>query len=157
MIHLQGRSFWPKSIFSFFKGAIPQWKHLLSHKPNSFILQKHLPNLRSNSLSEKKTLFCRCGVPTTMGGKNILHRLLIKLFLFEFEHHYQQFLSHVVTVSGQRWDPASILYKSTADRYWPFSYPDRLFVCVEVLRPSQPNGVMSSAVSLPNHMFTGQA
>ena len=32
-----------------------------------------------------------------------------------------------------------------------------LFVCVEVLWPSQPNGVMSSAVSLPNHMFTGQA
>ena len=31
------------------------------------------------------------------------------------------------------------------------------FVCVEVLRPSQPNGVMSSVVSLPNHMFTGQA
>ena len=32
-----------------------------------------------------------------------------------------------------------------------------LLVCVEVLRPSQPNGVMSSTVSLPNHMFTGQA
>ena len=32
-----------------------------------------------------------------------------------------------------------------------------LFVCAEVLRPSQPNGVMSSAVSLPNHTFTGQA
>ena len=30
-------------------------------------------------------------------------------------------------------------------------------VCVEVLRPSQPNGVMSSAVSLPNHTITGQA
>ena len=30
-------------------------------------------------------------------------------------------------------------------------------VCVEVLRPSQPNGVMSSAVSLPSHTFTGQA
>ena len=30
------------------------------------------------------------------------------------------------------------------------------FVCVEVLRPSQPNGVMSSAVILPNHTFTGQ-
>ena len=30
-------------------------------------------------------------------------------------------------------------------------------VCVKVLRPSQPNGVMSSAVSLPNHTFTGQA
>ena len=32
-----------------------------------------------------------------------------------------------------------------------------LIVCVEVLQPSQPNGVMSSAVSLPNHTFTGQA
>ena len=32
-----------------------------------------------------------------------------------------------------------------------------LFVCVEVLQPSQPNRVMSSAVSLPNHTFTGQA
>ena len=31
------------------------------------------------------------------------------------------------------------------------------FFCVEVLWPSQPNGVMSSAVSLPNHTFTGQA
>ena len=31
------------------------------------------------------------------------------------------------------------------------------FVCVDVLRPSQPNRVMSSAVSLPNHTFTGQA
>ena len=37
------------------------------------------------------------------------------------------------------------------------SGPHGLFVCVEVLRPSQPNGVMSSAVSLPNHTFTGQA
>ena len=32
-----------------------------------------------------------------------------------------------------------------------------LFVCVEVLQPSKPNGVMSSVVSLPNHTFTGQA
>ena len=32
-----------------------------------------------------------------------------------------------------------------------------LFVCVEVLQPSQPNGVMLSAVNLPNHTFTGQA
>ena len=31
------------------------------------------------------------------------------------------------------------------------------FVCVEVYRPSQPNVVMSSAVSLPSHTFTGQA
>ena len=32
-----------------------------------------------------------------------------------------------------------------------------LFVCVAVLWPSQPNGIVSSAVSLPNHTFTGQA
>ena len=32
-----------------------------------------------------------------------------------------------------------------------------LFVCVEILWPSQPNGVMSSMVSLPSHTFTGQA
>ena len=32
-----------------------------------------------------------------------------------------------------------------------------MFVCVEVLQPSQPSGVMSSTVSLPNHTFTGQA
>ena len=31
------------------------------------------------------------------------------------------------------------------------------FVCAEVLQPSQPNGIMSRAVSLPNHTFTGQA
>ena len=31
------------------------------------------------------------------------------------------------------------------------------FVCVEVLWPSQPNGVMSNVVSLPNHTLTGQA
>ena len=30
-----------------------------------------------------------------------------------------------------------------------------LFVCVEVLRPHQPSGVMSSVVSFPNHTFTG--
>ena len=35
--------------------------------------------------------------------------------------------------------------------------PDSWFVCVEVLGPSQPNGVMLSMVSLPNHTFTGQA
>ena len=30
------------------------------------------------------------------------------------------------------------------------------FFWFEVLRPSQPNGVMSSVVSLSNHTFTGQ-
>ena len=39
---------------------------------------------------------------------------------------------------------------------YKFLHNLHLFVCVEVLRPSQPNGVMSSVVSLPNHTFTGQ-
>ena len=43
------------------------------------------------------------------------------------------------------------MYMQTINSY------NALFVCVEVLQPSQPNGVMSSVVSLPNHMFTGQA
>ena len=34
---------------------------------------------------------------------------------------------------------------------------DQLVFVLMFLRPSQPNGVMSSAVSLPNHTFTGQA
>ena len=37
------------------------------------------------------------------------------------------------------------------------SYVLGTFVCVEVLQPSKPNGVMSGEVSLPNHTFTGQA
>ena len=39
-----------------------------------------------------------------------------------------------------------------------FSNIERLnfYVCVEVLRPSQPKGVMSSAVSLPNHTLLGR-
>ena len=31
------------------------------------------------------------------------------------------------------------------------------FACVEILRPSQPIGVLPSVVSLPNHTFIGQA
>ena len=38
-----------------------------------------------------------------------------------------------------------------------FSLTCTYFICVEILRPSQPNGVMSSAVRIPNHTFTGQA
>ena len=37
-----------------------------------------------------------------------------------------------------------------------FALEALVIVCVEVLWPSKPNGVMSSAVSLPNHTFTGQ-
>ena len=54
--------------------------------------------------------------------------------------------------------PANIYNKKTKQKnvfYWERTRA--VFVCVEVLRPSQPSGVMSSAVSLPNNTFTGQA
>ena len=37
------------------------------------------------------------------------------------------------------------------------AFKPSLCLCVDVLRPKQPNGVMTSTVSLPNHTFTGQA
>ena len=40
--------------------------------------------------------------------------------------------------------------------FFPYA-TEHAFVCVEVIRYSQPNGVMSSAVSLPNHSITEQA
>ena len=39
----------------------------------------------------------------------------------------------------------------------PHSACPKLFVSVEVLQRSKPNGVMLSMVNLPNHTFTGQA
>ena len=53
-------------------------------------------------------------------------------------------------------DWGSLLQKLTDEKVKPASGLE-VIVCVEVLRPSQPSGVMSSAVSLPNHTFTGQA
>ena len=46
------------------------------------------------------------------------------------------------------------MHTNTYRREWYMVY---MFVCVEVLRPSQPNGVISSAVSVPKQTFTGQA
>ena len=61
----------------------------------------------------------------------------------------------------------SIAFQKLSIQNWGFPFLRRFFlnfmrreksfVCVEVLRPSQPNGVMLSVVSLPNHTFTGQA
>ena len=53
-------------------------------------------------------------------------------------------------------DPDQTLQNVASDQGIQCFHEVQIFVCVEVLRPSQPNGVMSSAVSLPNHTFTGQ-
>ena len=76
--------------------------------------------------------------------------------------------SHTLTMRGS--DAASLDEfrglggDSVMDRWTDDSWAEgqmhrNIYVALthEVLRPSQPNGVMSSAVSLPNHTFTGQA
>ena len=64
----------------------------------------------------------------------------------------------VVTEASNVYTCTHEKYERKYDALLPNTSTDNsLFVCVEVLRPSQPNGVMSSAVSLPNHTFTGQA
>ena len=65
--------------------------------------------------------------------------------VFEFWDKYSRELNSIL--SGRKTLPEIIALDSAFV----------LFVCAEVLRPCQPNGVMSSAVSLPNHTFTGQA
>ena len=62
-----------------------------------------------------------------------------------------------------KWDKkklSSVKEKKKKIAEWHSVDPD-LFVCVDVcvdvLQSSQPNEVMSSVVSLPNHTFTGQA
>ena len=52
------------------------------------------------------------------------------------------------------WKIRKIFQNVVCWKFYPMCY---LFVCVEILWPSQSNGVMSSVVSLPNHTFTGQA
>ena len=63
-----------------------------------------------------------------------------------------------LTVNFQLFNSSDLEIRSRSPKSNQFFVMSQLlFVCVEVLRSSQPNGVMSSTVSLPNHMFTGQA
>ena len=50
-----------------------------------------------------------------------------------------------------------LVYTGCQYPFWGMLGLNGQFVCVEVLWPSQPNGVMSSVVSLPNHTSSGQA
>ena len=45
---------------------------------------------------------------------------------------------------------------SDLDLHYLLMFVLREGICFVVLRPSQPNGLMSSGVILPNHTFTGQ-
>ena len=68
--------------------------------------------------------------------------------------------SHYPMRSGAVKQPSAIWWQKCARPSWKPTRmwrPMNLFVCVDVLRPSQRNGIMSSAVDLLNHTCTGQA
>ena len=79
----------------------------------------------------------------------VIHTLFIICVCMEMELAYD-----VMTLSGRhcRRSPST-----ASTSLIGIEVTHEFFVRVEVLRPSQPNGAMSSVVSLPNHMFTGQA
>ena len=103
-----------------------------------------------------------------MGGITVTHRLKIaKIVPFRYPRSWNssndissKTISQIaLKLYGRHWSDIEIQNAKIV----PFQYPWRPSwnssnnVCVEVLRPSQPKGVMSSVVSLPNHTFTGQA
>ena len=67
----------------------------------------------------------------------------------EYPHH--MFLSRNKTNINTPKPPDNIIVKTQSKKGYGY-----LFVCVEVLRPSQTNGVISSAVILPYHTIIGQ-
>ena len=102
--------------------------------------------------------------------------LWCKTVLGELYLIYQNMLILIAKVTGDFSDSKYLLYSNCqsvwntlaatgSGKFWQltskvvFHCPMRLvlFVCVGVLQLSQPEGVMSSMVTLPNHTFTGQA
>ena len=78
-------------------------------------------------------------------GKNIINLLSAE---------FAQRVVKVNTIGNNENSLIINVFKEPLNKGWALNRGE--FVCVEVLRPSQPNGAMSSAVSLPSHTFTGQ-
>ena len=74
-----------------------------------------------------------------------------------FPNHYPFGFHDDNQMDGSFAQNSYILSRTAHEKILVKFYWNILFVCIEILWPSQPNGVMSSAVSLPNHTFTGQA
>ena len=87
--------------------------------------------------------------------------MLAKLCIMDYCFEYEICLWNGISSLHVTWPTIVLLaFRETAVKEIPFTDHlnlKNMFVCVEALRPSQPNGVMSSAVSLPNHTFSGQA
>ena len=83
-----------------------------------------------------------------------------EVFLFSLVRHVEPTDQNCLDLFYQRKESKNTAFsypKLSKLRFLNFATYFVLFVSVEVLRPSQPSGVMSCAVSLPNHTFTGQA
>ena len=79
------------------------------------------------------------------------HFIIIISLLSKCRRH---FLTMTNQTTKEKHATSRVLHASTLPHFLKFEHYC-LFVCAEVLRPSKLNGVMSSAVSLPNHTFTG--
>ena len=70
------------------------------------------------------------------------------------QQHQKMYLGHVLPSKIQiSLHICAVRSKSSMGAFWTAN--DAMFVCAEVLQPSQPNGVMSSMVSLPNFYWAG--
>ena len=66
-------------------------------------------------------------------------------------------ITEAIPVSTHRICFSAKMFWHKNNNNYPLNISWYMFVCAEVLGTSQPNGVMPSAVSLPNHTFTRQA
>ena len=105
-----------------------------------------------------------CGVRSVLIYSSLsLSRPLLSRITAYLEVDIWSLLKHENLTTGKKilWKRAEIAPRSNLTSFAQyFQYISNFkspFFCVEVLRSSQPYGVMSSAVSLPNHTFTGQA
>ena len=128
------------SVFNTSHGT---WRVLMHEKPCL------IPILQQRNLEQPRkytSLYCKTGVYRGM------HYFVSRQ---GSSNEYPQ------SVLSRNMKNSRIFYLKTCSFWWwnitGEVCHERPLVCVEVLRPSQSSGVMSSAVSLPNHTFTGQA
>ena len=103
-----------------------------------------------------------------MYTENLTHimyteNLTFFLFLFSKRSHdismcskFHNWHLNVFFISKLQIQYTDSFYTNRKKKYWAkhtHVVMDKSFVCVEVLPPSQPNGVMLSVVSLPNHFY----
>ena len=84
-------------------------------------------------------------------------RLSFKQFLFLIYCYHGNQTKWPLLIKHRNWVDIHQMIISAKYGSDHFNGYGEFVTCVEVLQPSQPNGVMASVVSLPNYTFTGQA